>query len=285
MADKPDLVSQSFDSKISAKVHTTTFTTTMSDISVSEKVDLEKFHLRMDVAVDDISHNISGVVMKGNLAMKMILNADTQMVVGDLTMTDSKTKKVLYHNCTLKKVKNMPPAAMLSGFLKTAINMMQNNAKCGGNDGTYDTWKFDKTYDGGVPPIPGQKPLPPGTMVDGSLNEELKMTKDSIIHSSTTSVTLKMTAKDGTVIENVGVDTSMTTSNAKAGGPSDEDMDYTKWSNCKPPAGEKFDIKGFVSQAMPAIPTEAIASQGVFLKHFLAALEKGMKTQEKTVVV
>lgn len=222
-----------------------------------------------------------------NIEVKYIVDADAKMVVHSTKAMQG--DKVILNQCIAQQVTNMPPAVILQGLFKEAVDQMQAVAKCGGNDGTYDTWNLDKSYDGPVPPIPGSKsPAPKGSLIDGTVNEKLQMTKESIIHSSSSTLKVKVTAPNGTVMENVGGEVSMTTSNAKAGGPSDADMDYSGWGDCKappspPPAGEEFDIKPMFKEA--ATPMEGLGRHGLFMKYALTALKKGVLAKDKTVVV
>jgi len=280
------MVSQSFDAKTTVKVSMTTMTTTEFVAHVSCKLDLEKFNFRIDGTMD----MSIGKTMHMHTDSKMLVNAATKMFVQSTKVIDTDSGKVMSNNCTARKVKDMPAPRIFSVYFKSLVRKMQELATCGGNDGTYDTWKFEKSYDGPIPSIPGhESPLPPGTVVDGSVSEKLQMTKDSILHSSTTSVSAKVTAPNGTVLEDVHLSASVDTSNAKAGGPSTEDMDYSGWGDCKaPPSGEELDFETLFKVA--SAPMQGLYSrdivQNLDQKHVLAALQAGLKAQKtKTVVV
>jgi hypothetical protein len=116
--------------------------------------------------------------------------------------------------------------------------LISGEAKCDGNDGTYDSWKFTYDYSGDLPtgdlpPIPNLPSLDGLGINNGSVVEDLQMTKDALLHSSTTHLSGKLL--NGTEpIGSLKMTTSMTIDKATKGGPSADDLDPSKFDvECK----------------------------------------------------
>merc|ERR1712151_916958 len=131
--------------------------------------------------------------------------------MGTFSKVTNKTDgKVITQNCLVHNVTSMPTPANLSRLFKTEVMpMIRLLATCGGNDGTYDTWKIAKSYDGPVPNIPG---MPPNNIssVSGSVSEKLVMTKDSLLHSAASTAHVKAVDKDQKVPFSMDADVHMT---------------------------------------------------------------------------
>merc|ERR1712216_10301 len=110
---------------------------------------------------------------------------------------------------------------------------------CGGNDGTYDTWKMNFAHKKGEPwPVP----VPVPQLPDMDLNVEMntQMSKDYLLHSETLHITAAM-EKDGTST-NIKEDSTMEVTEASATGPTTDDLDYSSWGTCTPahPGHQEF---------------------------------------------
>merc|ERR550539_727609 len=122
----------------------------------------------------------------------------------------------------------MPPPSQISTMLKALVATMSSKMKCTGNDGTYDSFVLSLTLPDPSIPVPGDA-------VTGTMKETIKMDKDYILHSAGVSTNLKIkmprNSSNSTMMETEEM--TMTTLNTKKGGPSDSDLDYSSWGDCK----------------------------------------------------
>jgi len=288
-ADKFDLKSQSFVG--SANFHTSTNvvgqkpTVMAGKAQLTEKLDLEQFSFRMDESFP-LKLRIANQTIDEQVDMKMVLVASAKMVVV-YTKTVASSGKVSHtvQNCTAHKVENMPSVQELkTGFQSLVLPMVQEAMTCGGNDGTYDTWKVEKSFDGPVPPqIMGHK-LPANATATGQVSEKVQMNKQSLLHSATTSMdaTVKVSGK-----EMISTKTSVDLQGSStSGGPSKDDLDYSKWGDCKP--SDQINLNNLFQApagSMAGQVMEGFESHGVLLKHIIAVLQADGKTATKSIVV
>jgi hypothetical protein len=236
LADKMDVVSQTISGKLEASVDTTFNGTTVTTTQVAnfvEMFDFEKFNFREDafghaeVSVDGktmtVSTNTTQIV---NVGEKQVISYSSIDIDGQVTKT-----------CMTEELPpEFPTPATLAAIWQLQIKpVLQSTAICGGNDGTYDTWKFDKSWDGPAPQIPDSPPMLDGLVIkDGSVSEDVEMTQDHLLHASTTSVSGELL--NGTVV--LGTTKSkftLTVTDVKKGGPSAADLNPSQFDvNCTP---------------------------------------------------
>jgi len=274
LADKMDMVTQTMrgvtEISTDATVNGTTVTTTMTG-SFMEMFDLENFNMREETS--------SQVELQPNETMEtnvtIILNLGKKQIIGYTSIAD-KDGKPIEKKCEIQEIDTPWTPEKLSGIFKTVIKpTLQGAAACGGNDGTYDTWKFNKTYSGPLPQTP-DSPVPPGMdnlmIKDGSFTEELQMTKDALLHASVTNVNGEVL--NGTVsLGKMAMKASMNVSDAKAGGPSADDLDPSKFDvNCTP-ANTSVDLEFF------------LRSPGFARQQLLSIVEASKQSEDDTLMV
>jgi len=278
LAEKPTLASQSFAGVV-------TGTTTMhidgktQDIplksQITEKMDFEQFNFRMDSEAD-----VTMEKMTAKAVVRQIVLASQQKVVMYQKMTVNGS--TITSNCT---VTDVPQIAQLPLLLKSIVKpAIQKAAKCDGNDGTYDTWAVDKDMpETPIPQIPNVPPMPDGTTAKGSIHEKLQMTKDGLLHSSTTKVTFEAYDKDHTSLGAGEGNVDVKITNSQAGGPTAEDLDYSAWG-CKP-SDEKMDLEEIFKGAQSPLK-QHIASTLFAAQKEPAPMPKDAKSVDmKSVVV
>jgi hypothetical protein len=222
-----DVVSQSMSGKMEVSMDvdyngTTVTTTVMSTFSTM--IDFEKFNMREDIS--------DGETMNGTI----IVNVDEKQAITYASVAyGNKSMK----NCTIEELRlpngdPFPGADELAMLMNLTLRpFLQKTAKCGGNDGTLDTWKFSANYSDLLPEVPQipNSPLPSleGLSIkDGSVNEEVLMSKDHLLHKSTTQVSGELrngTDKLGSLTEKM----TMTVDEVKKGGPSPTDLDPSQF--------------------------------------------------------
>jgi hypothetical protein len=245
LAEKMDVVSQTLSgtTEVSMEVtlNGTTMTTTVTG-SFTEMFDFEKFNMREDA---------SGIAeVMGNTTVvntTQILNIGEKQLIVYTSAVDLKGKPM--KTCVIEQLPaETPTPELLSGMFQAEIKpLLQQAAVCGGNDGTYDTWKFNKTFSGKLPPIPNSPdPRLDGLSIkDGSVSEDVQMTKDALLHTSVTHVKGEML--NGTaVLGNLNLTASMTVTDAKAGGPSATDLDPSQFDVTCTPLNTTVDLEAFL---------------------------------------
>merc|ERR1719198_1121080 len=158
-------------------------TTTMTG-SFTEMFDFEKFNMREDASG---SADVMGNTTSVNTTQILNIGEKQLIVYTSAVDLDGKPMKT----CVIQQLPpETPTPQVLSGIFQAEIKpLLRKNAVCGGNDGTYDTWKFNKTFSGKLPPIPDSPPGLDGLSIeDGSVSEEVQMTKDALLHASVTHV-------------------------------------------------------------------------------------------------
>jgi hypothetical protein len=273
LADKMDVVSQTISGKLEASVDTTfngTTVTTTQVASFVEMFDFEKFNIREDafgdakVTVDGKSRTVStNTTQIVNVGEKQVISYSSVDIDGQVTKT-----------CVIAELPpNFPTPATLATLWQLEVKpMVQRTAICGGNDGTYDTWKFSKSWDGPVPQIPDSPPMLDGLVIkDGSVSEDVEMTQDHLLHASTTSVSGELL--NGTVV--LGTTKSkftLTVTDMKKGGPSAADLDPSQFDvNCTP-ASATVDPEVF------------LRSPGFARQQLRSILESSMKSGDALLV-
>merc|ERR1712070_547778 len=152
--------------------------------SFTVMVDFEKFNLRTDTRVSDAGMN-SNTTEIINVGAEQVILYISQETSGNLSKSCFITP--------LKLPGDTDPKALRILWNTVGKPELQQAAKCGGNDGTYDTWKMDgnvSSMDIPAVPIPDLNvTIPEGLKIkDAKASERVQMSKDSLMHSSSTSV-------------------------------------------------------------------------------------------------
>jgi len=203
----------------------------------SQKIDMEKWTARIEQSVSMTVSVGPMPAMALKSEVRMIVDASKKLVVVWEEVSNATSGKVMKHNCSAMTIAKMPPPAELTMLWNTMKPMVQKFAKCGGNDGTYDTWNVDFEHKSGTPwpmNIPG---LPEN--IDLSLNLELKMDKDYLLHSETAKASFQTEDIKGSGPISATEKSTTSVSGASNAGPTDADLDYSTWGTCtaiNPPA-------------------------------------------------
>jgi hypothetical protein len=145
---------------------------------------------------------------------RMVINADKQEVVVWQKMTLA-TINVTVNNCTIMP---MPiPKEQLKQMYSQYLVMLQSNMTCASNDGTFDT--FHGEVDMSMPPM----------KMSMKYSTNIQMDKDSLMGGTST---VTGTTKGDT--QTMDIEYTETATKAVAGGPSSDDLDWSKWGvECK----------------------------------------------------
>jgi len=253
------------------------------DGTVTEKLDMEKWNFRMDLT-ENVKETIPGIPQEVNMKVeaKVIFEALKQTGVVWYSMTNATSGKVIKQSCMTKTSKEIPAPATLTLLWKsTILPKLQAAASCGGNDGTYDTWKFTKSIKNGSTPLP--PPLPPtpkGTT--GTIVAQIAMDKNFLVHSLVSDVDMEVPASGTKSITKTHG--ALDVSKNVASGPTDKDLDYSTWGNCTP--SNELEIESFFMPAQGASPVlQKLFSNGVLNKFMLATLAASKEPQESNTVV
>lgn len=274
-----DVVTQSMTGTLSGTTELTVEGTVIKapiDGTVTEKVDLEKWNFRMDLS-ENVKEKIpipgippQEVNMK--VDAKVIFEALKKTAVIWYSMTNVTSGKVIKQDCMTKTEEKIPAPATLTLLWKSMVlPKLQAAASCGGNDGTYDTWKFAKSM-----------PMPKGAT--GTITGEIAMDKNFLVHSLVSDVDMEVPAsgKPSTTKSHGALDVSKNV----ASGPTEADLDYSTWGKCHP--SNELEIESFFMPAQAASPVlQKLFSNGVLNQFMLATLKASKEPQQEanTVVV
>jgi hypothetical protein len=231
LAERMDLVSQSFSGTAEVSVdgsfNGTTVTTTVMT-SFTEMLDLEKFNLREDASG---SVDFEGQKATANTTQILLIGEKQAISYSSVDVAGTVRKE-----CVIQKLpENTPPPAELAGLLMVLKPKLQQMAVCGGNDGTSDTWKCAANYSGPLPnpPVPVDLPVDISGLVlkDGDISEDVQMTKDSLLQSSSTSVSGEL-LNGSLSLASLKLTSTIKVTEAKAGGPSEADLTPDFDVNC-----------------------------------------------------
>jgi len=280
-----DVVTQSMKGKLSGTSDTTVEGKVVQapiDGTVTEKIDMEKWNLRMDL-VETVKESLPGIPdVNMKVSAKVIFDASKQTGVLWYSMTNVTSGKVIKQDCKTKTSKEIPDPKTLTLLWKSAVlPKLQAAASCGGNDGTYDTWKFAKSITNGSTPLPPPlPPVPKGTT--GTLDMEMTMDKNFLVHSLVEDLNMEVPASgQKTTTKTHG---ALDVSENVASGPTDADLDYSTWGKCDP--SNELEIGSFFMPAQGSSPVvQKLLSNGVLNKFLLATLEAGKKPQQSNTVV
>jgi len=218
-----------------------------------QKIDMEKWNARIDQSFltrVNVAYATPWTICPPwttchlESEVRMIVDASKKLVVVWEEVSNATSGKVMKHNCTAMTIAKMPAPAQLTILWNTLKPIVQKLAKCGGNDGTYDTWNVDFEHNSGTPwlmKIPG---LPENIYV--SLNLELRMDKNYLLHSESTPRGpnfLQTSDIKGLGSISAAELSTTTVSGASNSGPTDADLDYSTWGTCtaiNPPAEQAF---------------------------------------------
>lgn len=273
MNEKANVVTQSTDGTITG---TTTVTadgqppvTQPLNAQVSEKLDFENFNARVD---GSMKTTIAGA--DHNIQYSAIVHAGKKTVAASYTI-DGK------QNCTIRPLPpQVPDPQTLAMYWKSlAVPLIQNTAKCAGNDGTLDHWTID--YSGPLPHIPN---VPPSSSGDMTVHVELKTDKDYVIHGIEEQEDVKIT--DPKKVQTTSK-ASIVYDKTSPTGPSDDDLDWTKWPNCdQVKAAEVIDSTQLLQFQQFGDSEEAKVLEKVLSKRFgfnqmIAAVVEASKSKDK----
>lgn len=185
------------------------------DASIVSKWDFEKFNVFFDLdakvkGTDDKHYNVKFL---------FIINIAKREIVVKIHIDGQQStcfRKSLPLVVTPELVKHV--------FDGTVLPTMQKLATCGGNNGKLDYWKYDVTLHG---------PLPGTGDVTGEFTEhlEIKADKDVMIHEIAGWETAHI-EKPRKFDVNANVDVKY--DSIVPSGPSDSDLDWSKWGKCTP---------------------------------------------------
>lgn len=252
------------------------------DLRTVQKIDLDKFNLRMDITSGTIGY--AGGNM--NVAVHLIVNAANKDVIIKYDISSADGSGGSFKNCTKITSDKIPnPAVIAMGFKSIILPFIQQMSKCGGNDGTDDTWKIG--YDS-AQPTPGmpEPPIPKGDSIN--LDSVIKMNKASLI--SEVSENIAFTGKEPSSGEkiSVSIDIDAKFDGSSAGGPTDSDLDYSDWGICYPmtPPGNNINTI-FQPQDHTAVTAvlDKVVLDSALRKIFLASMRTEPKSEDKHVVV
>lgn len=215
-------------------------------------------------------------VSRCNWMNKMIFNAEKKVAVMKMDMSGA----VNMSKCTKVSFPTLPTPAAISAKIKTLVTAaLAKTFSCTGNDGTYDEWSMALTLPDPSVPIPAN-------LINGNMKETLKMDKTFVLHSATMTSSMNMsipvpgpngTSNITTVSETEEM--SMTTSNARLGGPSIDDLDYSSWGDCKEvhPPNTTMDLHQLLSESLESALKQSVLprmlSKSVFYRHTAQAIQ------------
>lgn len=229
-----DVKSQSFTSTTKSTVDESTANITTKEVLDTVgtiKIDMEQMNLYENV-VSTISTSVLGpqtiLSMDLKIEEKIIVDVSKKVVVISVKVSNATSGKVLITNCSAITVPAMPSAAEVSILFKAVVVPgLQKVAKCSGNDGVYDHYDMKINLQGVS--IPGLKQV---SDVNVQGMETILLDKDYVMHSTTGN--LKGSAKyEGLGVITVDEKIDSTTTDAKAGGPTAADLDYSSWRDAK----------------------------------------------------
>jgi len=272
-APKMDVVSQTISGNISVSGDSTFNGNTVPTAQMAsfvEMFDFEKFNI--------VEHVFSNVEVKvGNKTMTVPTNTTQIVNIGEkqvIQYSSVEVDGIVTKTCVIEQLppSTPEPAQLATIWLFEIKPLIQNIAVCGGNDGTYDTWKFNKSFNGPVPQIPNSPfPMDGLTIKDGSASEDVEMTEDHLLHASTTSVSgelLNGTVVLGTTKSKVSMDVT----DVKPGGPSATDMDPSQ-----------FDVK--CTPANTTVDLDMILRSPGFARQQLLSIMEASKKSKDTLMV
>lgn len=214
-----NLVSQSIEATSVTKVEMSANGTT-SNIEVTgtskEQMDMENFNFFLEV--DGTTVMTAGAMKDDTKSWsRMVINADKKEVIKWSKVTLA-TMNVSMSECTILPMP-FPPKEQLKEMYAAYLPLLQKNMTCTGNDGNYDT------FHGEVDTSMQQNSL--------QLVTDIQMDKDYLMRgTSTMTGAMTMTGESGGL--NVKYEYTETATKAKAGGPSSDDLDWSKWGvECK----------------------------------------------------
>jgi hypothetical protein len=242
LADTIDMVSQTMSGKVDVSVDVQfngTTKTNQSSLTFKEMMDFEKFNIREDIS--------QGEMMKGTA----IINVDEKrMITYESVTVGGKSVK----NCTIVKLPDtVPSSEQLAMMMDMYKPLLQKQADCGGNDGKYDTWKFSATnfskpLPDDLPPKIHDLPIPSldgMSIEDGLVSEDLLMTKDHLLHGSTTNVSAEL-KKGKETLGSLKVKLTLTVDEVAKGGPSAADLDPSQFDTDCTEVNVTMDMQDFL---------------------------------------
>jgi len=277
LADHYGLVPQSISGSTTKHIQltrhngTTILNTTTPLTDFTEKIDYEYYNSHTTTS---FSKDVINLFTNETVTMKVnetrIFHLAQRHAIAYVEVNDPLTGNI-NKTCVMAALPDtFPDVTAFKNIFKTIIlPQVQQQFKCGGNDGTYDTWKSEE-HNVSIPEdFPG--------MMTGSARREVTMTQDSLFHSSDNTVKgfVRMNASEGwnstwTAIGEMS--TYMRVSSAEVGGPSAADLDPMQ-----------FDVE--CTQAPEGFNTDAFPSGPVFQKHLLVVLQAVQRQQLKLAVV
>lgn len=309
-----DVKSQSFTSTAKSTETSSSGNITTKEVLDSVgtiKIDMEQMNLYENV-VSTISTTVlwwDKMISSMDLKMeeKIIVDVSKKVVVISVKVSNATSGKVLITNCSAITIPAMPSAAEVSILFKAVVVPgLQKVATCSGNDGVYDHYDMKINLQGVS--IPGLKD---NSYVTVQGMETILLDKDYVMHSTTGSLKgeFVLTKYEGLGIITVDEKVDSTTTDAKAGGPTAADLDYSSWTQMYPDGHSgkcteihydppHTDISKFfqptklsgITNKFRGVDTlqgvDKLTTKAFFRNQLLAAIQAAMKaTETKKIIV
>jgi hypothetical protein len=281
-----DVKSQSVTSTTKSAMTTYAANTTIEEVidgTTTTKIDMEQMNL-YENTVSTASTTVSGehpISTDLKTELKIIVHVAKKVLVESYKVTNVTSGKILIANCSAMTVAAMPPASEVSMLFKAVVvPKLQEVASCSHNDGTYD--HYDMKIDFQAASLPGGL-LPQVSDVNVHGTETFLLDKDYVMHSATGK--LKASAKlEGMGLETIDETTDSTSTDAKVGGPTAADLDYSSWGKCT--LIPKEDVSTFFQPTKPSEITNKFNNKAFFKNQLLVAIQAAIKaTETKKLIV
>lgn len=284
-----DFVSQSFKATVTGSATVTFNETThlaLKTLDIVESTDLEKWNFLSEMHIPSIKLNLTIPFWRNfsedvQIELKALLMAPQKKVVVWHRMTNNTDGNVISENCSVKMSEWFPTPEWLTSAFELTRKELQQISKCNGNDGIYDTFLISQVqFHGKIPHIPFV-PLPNGSAFAYSV-VDVEMDKNYLLHSALASVDVEMDLQ-GHETASTKESTNMKVSHTRLGGPTAEDLDYTKqWGECNQLTYDfnDFDIDTLFQPASgseAALVLTEVMHQGFFQSHILNTLKSIQK--------
>lgn len=291
-----DIVSQSvqgiMEASMTLRLNSTQTTLSAKNIAITEKIDVRNWNMRTNLNAH-VTEPLPGLPHYNfDVEMRVILAVSKHL----LMVWEKSTNNTIHPAKTQERCWEIDlplqiTPQSLTLFFTELKTTMQAQAECGGNDGTYDTWKIHKTYSGPIPKVPFPTPVPiPTGSIDLATSMKFLLNEDYLLHSGNIGIT-----GTGNLVENTTIPVAievedvidMQVNSATAGGPTDADLDYSEWAkDCTkvpvPHVPPHFDADSFFR---PTKGSEAplylqnIMGKTFFQKHVTDTMKALLKAQ------
>lgn len=209
------------------------------------KIDMTAWNARIDETTT-LTTDTGAMKVAMKIETKIIVDVEKKLLVEWVKATNATSGKVMEQNCSAITIAKMPAPALITMAWNAIKGKMQQAAKCGGNDGTYDTWNINFVHHKDDPlPIP----VPNLPKVDLTVDMKIQMDANYLLHSESMTISMDSPDIEGSGPMTVKETSTTTVSQASATGPVAADLDYSSWGKCTAitPPGHEFlnDFRGF----------------------------------------